>query len=115
MQRDSAELWRKQEVRMQAYDCYDVTGKQIVIHTRSTDRLTEMVTDSTLGQESRDAARDLLEYAATQIDKSSQLPPLDQAANRMVLELAISDCFPLGSVSRLSTETVNGVKRQSIV
>lgn len=100
---------------MQAFDAYTVTGEQIVINTRSTDRLTEMVTDTTLPQEIRDAARDLLEYAADQIEKSSKLPPLDAAANRMVLELALSDVYPIGTINRLVTETTNGVKRQSIV
>ncbi len=100
---------------MQAYDAYTITGEQIVIHTRSTDKLAQMVTDNALSPEIRDAARDLLEYAADQIERSSKLPPLDACANRMVLELALSDVYPIGTINHLVTETINGVKRRSIV
>jgi len=99
----------------QVFDCYTITGEQVAITTRSTDRLTEMLDDPNCSSEVKQAAADLLSFAATQIEKSSQLPPLDQAANRMCLEFALSTVYPLGSQKRLVTEVINGVKHQSIM
>src|ERR1700687_1919501 len=94
------------------YDCENVNHEKITVNTDSTDRLTAVVQSETATQEQKQTARELLQYAADCIDRVKDLPPLDQAACRMLLEYNLS--WVLKGTDRLVTETVNGRKCQSI-
>ncbi|MGE5110535.1 MAG: hypothetical protein ACM3JB_06750 [Acidobacteriaceae bacterium] len=88
------------------YDCKNVYGQPVIVETKASDTLTARLQAADTTPEQRQEARELLQWLAEQVDKAKTLPPLDQAAWRMVAELELSSA--LSESYKLVSEVVNG-------
>ena len=80
--------------------------------TESTDKLTAIYQSPASTEEEKQWAKEMLEYAASRIDAAKGLPPLNQAAVRMLGEYDLSGV--LKGTDRLVITTVNGGKRKAL-
>jgi hypothetical protein len=93
------------------FNAEDIYGKQIQVVTRTTDMLVEILKDESAAPEKKALTAQILDYISKQAKEHAHLPPLDQAAYRMLSEFQADRLWT--RVARLETKAVNGVDQQT--